>query len=47
MYRSLVSTLTVVDFDYSGYPSTDVDALRQIHPDLLSFEDWFKKNAPK
>jgi hypothetical protein len=34
-------------FDNTGYPAIDVDALRQIHPDLMSFEDWFRKNAPK
>jgi len=34
-------------FDETGYPANDIDALRQIHPDLMSFEDWFRKNAPK
>ena len=32
-----------VDFDTSGYPPVDVNALKKIHPGLASMEDYFKQ----
>ncbi|CAD6579012.1 MAG: hypothetical protein CYPHOPRED_000781 [Cyphobasidiales sp. Tagirdzhanova-0007] len=28
-----------------GYPKADLNRLREIHPELLSFEDWVVKNS--